>query len=117
MSTDRDRQPLADMLEHALYARGFLEAVTLDEFMASRVLQFATVRALEVIGEAAKAVPADVRALAPSIPWAQVTVMRDKLAHRYFGVDLGIVWETVVTDLPALIEEVSDLLEKLGTPG
>lgn len=65
------------MLEHALYAQDFLKDVSQEAFMASRVLQFATVRALEVIGEAAKAVPVEIRALSPRIPWAQVTVMRD----------------------------------------
>jgi uncharacterized protein with HEPN domain len=72
------------------------------------------VRALEIVGEAAKAVPEEVRAMAPSIPWRQIATMRNKLIHHYFGVDLEIVWGTVVEDVPTLIKELETLIQKLA---
>jgi uncharacterized protein with HEPN domain len=104
------------MLEHALYVTDCVRGVSNEQFQSDRMLQFAVVRALEVIGEAARAVPEDVRRLAPDIAWPQVMSMRNKLAHRYFGVDLGIVWETAVSDVPALIGQLTGLLEKMREP-
>lgn len=71
---------------------------------------YAVIRALEVIGEAAKNVPAQLRKRYPSVPWRVVTGMRDKLIHGYFGVDLERVWETVRDDLPPLVETIEMML-------
>lgn len=102
---------LHDMLEHARHAEAFVSGVGRAAFEADVEKQFAVVRALEVIGEAAKAVPEEVRALAPNIPWRQMATMRDKLIHHYFGVDLEIVWDTVADDVPALISALEALIE------
>ena len=69
-------------------------------------------RALEIVGEAARAIPDDVRARYPTIPWREVAGTRDKLIHAYFVVDLKRVWETVKRDLPALREVVTKMLEE-----
>ena len=63
----------------------------------------------------AKEVPEDVRALATDVPWRQIIGMRDKLIHRYFGVDAAIVWATVTLDMPKLIDELKRLIMKLGS--
>lgn len=104
------------MLEHARYAAEFVHSSDRQHFDHDREKQFAVVRALEIIGEAAKAVPAAVRDMSPSIPWKQITAMRDKLIHHYFGVDVEIVWESATQDMPSLIKELEILIAKLKAP-
>ena len=106
---ERSQFFLEDMLEHAQLAQDFIADKREDDFANNRMLQFAVVR------EAAKAVPDEVRALAPSVPWRQMTGMRDKLIHRYFGVDAAIVRATVTLDMPKLIDEIRKLIIKLGS--
>jgi uncharacterized protein with HEPN domain len=64
---------------------------------------FATIRALEVMGEAANRISADVQRLYPEVPWRNMINMRNRLIHNYDEVDLYTVWETVVDDVPQLI--------------
>jgi uncharacterized protein with HEPN domain len=71
------------------------------------------VRALEIIGEATKQVPPDVRERAPEIPWQDMAGMRDKLIHAYQAVDLRVVWKTVRQDLPDVIDSVRQLRGRL----
>ena len=78
-----------------------------------KLLVLALQRLLEVIGEAAKHVPDNIRSQAPAIPWRQVTGMRDVLIHAYSDVDLDTVWDTVVNHLPPLVSELERLLEQL----
>lgn len=116
MSTDaRVLSFLQDMLEHAEYAAGFVAGVDRSAFESDVEKQFAVVRALEVVGEAAKAIPRETRDLAPEIPWKQITAMRDKLIHHYFGVDVEIVWGSATDDVPTLIRQLAALLKKLRT--
>ena len=72
------------------------------------------IRALEVIGEAARQPPPSVRDRRPGVPWRNIAGMRDVLIHHYFGVDLEVVWKTVHEDLPPLRAMVSDLLAELN---
>lgn len=104
---------VADMVEHALLAESFVEGVSEEEFADSLSKRFAVERALEIIGEAAKSVPQEVRDLAPQVQWKQMTGMRDKLVHQYFGVDPGIVWQTATSDMSPLVTDLNALLEIL----
>ena len=70
------------------------------------------IRALEVIGEASKNIPASVRARHASIPWRDMVGMRDKLIHRYFGVNLKVVWKAVREDLPAIKPHIVRAVEE-----
>jgi uncharacterized protein with HEPN domain len=60
------------------------------------------IRAIEVIGEAVKNIPDDVKKRYPDIPWRNIAGMRDKLIHGYFGVDLKRVWKTITKEIPPL---------------
>ncbi|MCH8978386.1 MAG: DUF86 domain-containing protein [Armatimonadetes bacterium] len=104
------------MRDYAQYAADFVADLHERDFANDRLVQFAVVRAFEVVGEAAKGVPQDVRAQAPGVPWKQFAGMRDKLIHRYFGVDAAIVWETVRQDVPRLVEDIDRLIAELD-PG
>lgn len=105
------RDYLADMLEAMTKARQFVEGMSFDQFSGDDKTVYAVIRALEIIGEAAKRIPAEVKAQQGSIPWREIAGMRDKLTHDYFGVNLTVVWKTVTEDLPALESGVRALLE------
>lgn len=78
----------------------------------------AILRNLELIGEAARNLPDDVRQQAPEIPWKPMITVRNLLAHVYFGVDREIVWNIVETEIPALIVSLSDLRRRaIGDSG
>lgn len=70
-------------------------------------------RALEIIGEAARRIPASVRCLHPQVAWQDMVAMRNKLIHEYFGVDLQVLWRTVQEDLPPLRDGVRRMLEDM----
>ena len=73
----------------------------------------ATIRSLEVIGEAAKHIPKSIRKQHPDVPWEDMAGMRDKLIHDYFGVNLEVVWRTVKEDLPPLLKTIRNVLNSI----
>lgn len=107
-----DRDPgvyLDDILDAATKAREFVAGISFEEFKTDDRTTFAVLRALEIVGEASKQVPAEVRNRASDVPWQDMAGMRDKLIHGYQGVDLRVVWRTVQEDLPELIAEIRRL--------
>ena len=107
-----DDQYLRDMLQAARDALEFLDGLTYDRFLASRLHQSAVMREIIVIGEAASSVGADVLVEHDQLPWSEMTGMRHRLTHGYYRVDLSIVWRTVHRHLPPLITQ----LERIAPP-
>ena len=110
---------LRDILDAMRKAREFVGETSFEQFQRDDKTLFATVRALEVIGEAAKQVGEDVRQRYPNVPWSRMAAMRDKLIHAYFGVDDAIVWETVtrlIPDLEPVIAGVVEAEEAVSAP-
>ena len=104
-----------DILEAVGRAMSFTEGMSFDEFEDDEKTVYAVVRALEVAGGAAKSVPEDMRQRFPRIPWRDLTGMRDKLIHGYFGVSKEIVWKTVTQDLPGLPGLLTEMLRAVET--
>jgi uncharacterized protein with HEPN domain len=69
------------------------------------------VRNLEVIGEAVKRLPLEMRAKSPEVPWQDIAGLRDILIHEYEGLDFAIVWDIAINEVPLLHRAVSSLLE------
>lgn len=72
------------------------------------------VRHLQIIGEAARTLPQNVRDRAPSVPWTYIIGMRHILVHHYFGIDLSVIWDVVEKELPELKKEIEALLVAYG---
>ena len=86
---------LSDIEESATLVLAWCESETETTLFANRVLIDAVIRNLEVIGEACKNVPTDVRLLAPDIPWRRVAGFRDVFVHGYFRIDAPAVWDVI----------------------
>lgn len=93
---------IEDIIEAMADAIKFVEGMDYDDFIKDRRTVYAVIRAMEIIGEAVKKIPASVKNRYPKIPWKDMAGMRDKLIHEYFGVDLRRVWKTVKEDVPNL---------------
>jgi len=104
---------LNDILQYARKAEEFLEGVSLEDFKANEEKALAVIRALEVIGEAARSIPKSIRNKYQKVPWYEMTGMRDKLIHDYFGVNLVVVWRTVKEDLPPMTSAVEGMMKDL----
>lgn len=83
-------------------------------FVANPLVYDATLRNLELIGEAATHVPDDVRQAHPEVPWRMVIATRNRLVHAYLGIDNDTLWSIVVTDVPALLPMLRAV--RLGSP-
>lgn len=107
---DKDQIRLLHMMEAAKEALSFLKGKSRQDLDHDRQLVLAIIREVEIIGEAAGKVSEELRSKYPQIPWLDVVNMRHHLIHVYYDVDLDIVWDTAVKDLPDLIKSLEVIL-------
>ncbi len=101
---------LRDMSNYADKACRLTEGMDYQAFEADERTYLAVMRCLEIIGEAAKKIPAGFRNRHPEIPWAEAAGIRDVLIHDYLGVNLEVVWKTIQKDLPPVRTALATLL-------
>lgn len=98
-----------DVLDALSAIDEYTAGMSYPDFRASRLVVDAVLRNIEIIGEATSALPDDLKARHPEVPWRDIRNTRNVLAHVYFGVDLERVWEVVQRDLPALKHHLAHL--------
>ncbi len=103
-----------DILTECNYLMRRSENLSFSELEKNEDLRRAFIRSLEVIGEAVKKIPEDIKNKNQNIPWKEIAGMRDKLIHDYFGVDYEVIWLTVKKDIPFLKKELENLFKNLG---
>lgn len=104
------RQQLDDILESISYIKEYLVDMDFAAFANDRKTQDAVVRNLEVIGEAARALPENIKEKSNFIEWHKIIALRNILIHEYFGVNLELVWDVVQNKLDKLGTVCRDLL-------
>lgn len=104
---------LKDIVQNMNDAEEFIRGMTYGEFEADKKTLNAVLRSLEVIGEAAKHVPNDLRGQYPDVPWKEMAGMRDKVIHFYFGVDKETVWLVVKDRIPTILPLIEEILRDL----
>ena len=108
---------LGHMLEAIQLACSYIEHLDQDGFLADRRTQQAVILNIVVIGEAATKLANDFPAFVerhPEVPWSSMRGMRNRMAHGYFDVDLGIVWQTVQSSLPTLAERLTEIRDAVA---
>jgi uncharacterized protein with HEPN domain len=103
---------LKDILEAIERIESYVKGCSFEQFAKNTLIIDAVVRNFEIIGEATKHLPLEIKQENPSIRWKDMAGMRDKLAHEYFGVDIDILWKTSVNRLSALKSQIEELLRK-----
>lgn len=103
---------LRQMLQTAEEALQMVQGRNRGDLDSDRMLELSLTRLTEIIGEAANRVPLEVRQAHPQIPWILAITMRNRLIHGYDAIDLDALWDTVVDDLPPLVEQLRALLSE-----
>jgi uncharacterized protein with HEPN domain len=106
-----DWNRIAHIVGAAEAACGFVSDRTRVDLETDRMLVFALVRAIEIVGEAASKVSTKTCGAAADIPWSLIVSMRNRLIHAYFDVDHQVVWKTATEELPQLLPRLRALLE------
>tara|TARA_Y100000310_G_C20642072_1_gene794538 strand:- start:1110 stop:1481 length:372 start_codon:yes stop_codon:yes gene_type:complete len=104
---------IKDILDNIYLIKESTEKISKEDFLNDQLIQDATVRRIEIIGEAAKNIPKDIKEKYPNIEWKKATGTRDIFIHAYFEVDLDIVWNIIKKDLLDLEKEMIIVLKDL----
>jgi uncharacterized protein with HEPN domain len=105
-----DSERLGHILDAIAEIESYLSGVDLNVFSSSSMMRFATVKQLEIIGEASNYLTNATKAAASEIEWRKIVGLRHILVHEYFGIDTGLVWQIVQYDLPVFKQRIQNLL-------
>ncbi len=107
------RHFLDDALDYCGKTQKFVADITYEEFLADEKTFLAVTRALEIIGEALKNIPDEIKIKFPQVPWREIIGFRNTVAHVYFGINPKIVWNTAKEDIPYLKELINFIVKEL----
>ena len=107
---ERDQTYFEDMLSYGAEAIEFLGASDATHLVTDKRTQYALIRAVEIVGEAASKVSVEARTELPDLPWRRIVGMRNTLIHGYRGMDLDLLVEVVRDHLPNLVSQLERLL-------
>ncbi len=101
----------ADIFDAINSIKEYTQDIGYEEFLRDKKTRDAVVRNLEIIGEAVKNIPDDIKEKYPEVNWKEMAGMRDKLIHEYFGVSNVIVWETIKNDVPMFESQIGKIIK------
>ena len=105
---------IQDMIEFSGKVLSYTEGLDQKRFIAGTLVYDATLRNLELIGEAATHVPGEVREAHPEIQWRRIIATRNRLAHSYLGMDDDVIWDIIQTDVPNLLPALRNGLNTIN---
>ena len=111
--TVRDKGRIEHMLAAIANVEEFTNGISTEEFVNSKILFYAVVKNIEIVGEATYMLTKEFRDAHQSIPWLVIEKMRHVLVHGYYTISPEKVWETVLEDLPVLKQQLVDLLAEI----
>jgi uncharacterized protein with HEPN domain len=111
MTEKEDVVFIKHILESIEAIEEFSKDLSLEELYKNRLKKSAIIREIEIIGEAAKNISNDFTKKYPEIPWKNIIGTRDIMAHKYFGVNIEVVWKIVTQDIPQLKKQVLKIKE------
>ena len=100
---------LTDMRKACEKVVAYTQQVTREQFLSDEKTFDAVLRNVEIIGEAAKHIPDDIRAQHPNIPWRNIAGLRDVVIHDYFGLDTELIWDIVSREVPELLHQLQQV--------
>jgi uncharacterized protein with HEPN domain len=104
---------IQDILDSIRDIESFIKGLTFEDFKKDRKTVNAVVRSIEVIGEASKNIPTEIKTRYPGVPWKKMAGMRDKLIHEYFGIDVEILWKVSCEEIKNLKSPMKRILGDL----
>ena len=113
MSERSQKLFLLDIIESVDAINGFVEDFSFDSFTADRKTHSATIRELEIIGEAIRNISDEIKAEYPDVLWHEIRSFRNKVTHEYFGVDNRIVWDIIKNELDLLKSQIVEIISSL----
>ena len=109
-----DKQRLTHIFDAIAEIESYIKESDLEEFTNNSMMRFASIKQIEIIGEAANYLTPEVKNEFSEIQWNQIIGMRHILVHEYFGIDAEIVWQVIIKDLPQLKIKITEILSDLN---
>lgn len=108
-----DKERFGHILDAIAEIESYTLNVELADFLANSMMRFASIKQIEIIGEAANYITAETKSLFSDIEWKQIVGMRHILIHEYFGVDANLVWQVIRNDIPVLKTAINKVHDRL----
>ena len=108
-----DKVRLLHILDGIREIEGYILQADFDAFLNNSMMRFACVKQLEIIGEASGQITEEKKQQFPMVEWNKMKGMRNILVHEYFGIDIRVVWEIIIDDLPGLKKQVEEILKSI----
>jgi uncharacterized protein with HEPN domain len=108
-----DKERLGHILDAITEIESYTANVALKDFLGNSMMRYASIKQIEIIGEAANYISPETKSRFSDIEWKQIVGMRHILIHEYFGVDANLVWQVICNDIPILKTAILHLYEGL----
>ncbi len=108
-----DKQRLLHILDAIVEIENYTANTSIDTFLQNSMMHFASIKQIEIIGEAANYISQETKNKFNEIEWRQITGLRHILVHEYFGVDVNLIWQIIIDDIPALKTKILTVIAAL----